>query len=110
MTTDVRTPAATLLDAAPATLDAACCPRCGASDALLSLLTSMTRYFACRRCDCRWEVLAGGRWPCGKAGGRPRLRALQAAPERRRRDDLCVRIDDPAPAEWTRRGARHRLF
>ena len=41
----------------PATeADSACCPRCGASDAVLSLLTSMTRYFACRRCDCRWQV------------------------------------------------------
>jgi hypothetical protein len=37
-------------------IDPTCCPRCGASDALLPLLTSMTRYFVCRRCDCRWEV------------------------------------------------------
>jgi len=36
--------------------DPARCPRCGALDAVLNLLTSMTRYFVCRRCDCRWEV------------------------------------------------------
>jgi len=33
-----------------------CCPRCGASEAVLSLLTSMTQYFACRRCANRWRV------------------------------------------------------
>ena len=42
---------------APSTeVDPACCPQCGASDAVLSLLTSMTSYFACRRCNRRWEV------------------------------------------------------
>ena len=33
------------------------CPRCGASEPVLSLLTSMTRYFACRRCANRWQVV-----------------------------------------------------
>jgi len=32
------------------------CPQCGASDATLSLLTSMHRYFACRRCSHRWQI------------------------------------------------------
>jgi DNA-directed RNA polymerase subunit M/transcription elongation factor TFIIS len=32
------------------------CPQCGARDNVLSLLTSMTRYFACRRCRYRWQV------------------------------------------------------
>ena len=32
------------------------CPRCGASEAVLSLLTAMNRYFACRRCANRWQV------------------------------------------------------
>jgi hypothetical protein len=32
------------------------CPQCGASDATLSLLTSMHRYFACRRCNHRWQI------------------------------------------------------
>lgn len=41
---------------APSTHVGSVCPRCGASDATLSLLTSMTRYFACRRCHCRWDV------------------------------------------------------
>lgn len=35
------------------------CPRCGASDGTLSLLTSMHRYFACRRCNCRWQEHVG---------------------------------------------------
>jgi hypothetical protein len=43
-------------DALALELDPACCPRCGAADAVLNLLTSMTRYFACPRCNCRWEV------------------------------------------------------
>lgn len=34
------------------------CPRCEASDPVLTLLTSMTRYFACGRCQHRWEVAA----------------------------------------------------
>ena len=37
-------------------LDGDRCPHCGASDAILNLLTSMTRYFACRLCPQRWEV------------------------------------------------------
>ena len=37
-------------------VDPACCPQCGASDAVQTLLTSMTRYFVCRRCNGRWEV------------------------------------------------------
>jgi len=41
------------------------CPRCAASDAVLSLLTSMTRYHACRRCDYRWQVSASGAPPEG---------------------------------------------
>jgi hypothetical protein len=32
------------------------CPLCGATDAVLTLLTSMTRYFACRRCQYRWRI------------------------------------------------------
>ena len=32
------------------------CPRCQAPDAVLNLLTSMTRYFSCDRCDHRWQV------------------------------------------------------
>ena len=32
------------------------CPLCGATDAVLTLLTSMTRYFACRRCQHRWRI------------------------------------------------------
>jgi hypothetical protein len=39
------------------------CPRCETPDPQLKLLTSMTRYFACTRCEHRWDVsrLAGGR-------------------------------------------------
>ena len=33
-----------------------CCPRCGASAPVLRLLTSRTRYFACRGCANRWQV------------------------------------------------------
>lgn len=36
--------------------DPECCPQCGASDALLTLLTSIRKYFACRHCTRRWEV------------------------------------------------------
>jgi transcription elongation factor Elf1 len=32
------------------------CPRCGAPDVVLKLLTSMTRYFACGRCGSMWEI------------------------------------------------------
>lgn len=38
------------------TLNDNCCPRCGASDTALTLPTSMTRYFVCRRCDYRWQA------------------------------------------------------
>lgn len=37
-------------------VDSACCPQCGASAAVQTLLTTMTRYFACRRCNGRWKV------------------------------------------------------
>jgi transposase-like protein len=33
------------------------CPRCQASDLAMTLLTSMTRYYVCERCQCRWQVL-----------------------------------------------------
>ena len=32
------------------------CPRCDSADVALSLLTSMTRYFACRLCAWRWNT------------------------------------------------------
>lgn len=32
------------------------CPQCGAPDGVLSLLTSMTKYYACRQCHGRWQV------------------------------------------------------
>ena len=32
------------------------CLRCGAPGATMTLLTSMTRYFMCDRCECRWQV------------------------------------------------------
>lgn len=32
------------------------CPWCGARDPGTTLLTSMTRYFACRRCEHRWNT------------------------------------------------------
>jgi hypothetical protein len=32
------------------------CPRCSAASGTLNLLTSMTRYFVCGRCQCRWQV------------------------------------------------------
>ena len=32
------------------------CPRCSALDGTLSLLTSMTRYYVCRHCACRWQI------------------------------------------------------
>ena len=34
------------------------CPRCGAVDTLMSLLTSMNRYFACLHCRHRWHLAA----------------------------------------------------
>ena len=36
--------------------DRLCCPRCSASDPRATLLTSMARYFACRRCEHRWQT------------------------------------------------------
>lgn len=32
------------------------CPRCSAPCGALNLLTSMTRYYVCGRCECRWQV------------------------------------------------------
>jgi DNA-directed RNA polymerase subunit RPC12/RpoP len=32
------------------------CPRCSMPFSTLSLLTSMTRYYVCPHCDCRWQV------------------------------------------------------
>jgi len=32
------------------------CPQCDALEATLTLLTSMTKYFACLRCHHRWRV------------------------------------------------------
>jgi hypothetical protein len=32
------------------------CPRCGTPGGAQSLLTSMTRYYVCRQCACRWQV------------------------------------------------------
>jgi len=32
------------------------CPQCGEQKIVLSLLTSRTRYFACRSCQARWEI------------------------------------------------------
>ena len=32
------------------------CPRCSTASGLLNLLTSMTRYYVCGRCQCRWQV------------------------------------------------------
>ena len=32
------------------------CPRCSAPCRAPNLLTSMTRYYACGRCACRWQV------------------------------------------------------
>lgn len=32
------------------------CPRCGAVDAVMSLLTSMNRYLACIHCRHRWQI------------------------------------------------------
>jgi hypothetical protein len=32
------------------------CPHCGAPDATLTLLTSMTRYYACGRCKSSWQA------------------------------------------------------
>jgi hypothetical protein len=32
------------------------CPRCKAPGGAQSLLTSMTRYYVCRQCACRWHV------------------------------------------------------
>jgi hypothetical protein len=42
-------------NALSAPLDAGC-PRCSAPDGTLILLTSITRYYACRQCGCRWQV------------------------------------------------------
>ena len=33
------------------------CPRCGAVDAVMSLLTSMHKYLACVRCRHRWQLV-----------------------------------------------------
>jgi hypothetical protein len=32
------------------------CPRCTAASGTLNLLTSMTRYYVCGRCACRWHT------------------------------------------------------
>jgi hypothetical protein len=32
------------------------CPRCAAVEPMLKLLTSITRYMACRQCEHRWPV------------------------------------------------------
>ena len=36
------------------------CPRCRATGARMTLLTSMVRYFMCDRCQCRWQVSRPG--------------------------------------------------
>jgi formate dehydrogenase maturation protein FdhE len=33
------------------------CPRCSARGGTMTLLTSMTRYYMCEQCNCRWHVL-----------------------------------------------------
>jgi DNA-directed RNA polymerase subunit M/transcription elongation factor TFIIS len=35
------------------------CPRCGAADAVMSLLTSMNKYLACLHCHHRWQLTVG---------------------------------------------------
>ena len=36
--------------------DSDACPRCGTARAAQTLLTSMTRYYACGNCAARWSV------------------------------------------------------
>jgi formate dehydrogenase maturation protein FdhE len=52
-------------------LDRQCCPQCGVQEIVLSLLTSMTRYFACRSCHSRWEVTVVGAGPGTGTGTLP---------------------------------------
>ena len=40
----------------PGARDSDACPRCGTARAALTLLTSMTRYYACGSCAARWSV------------------------------------------------------
>ena len=37
------------------------CPRCGASDVVMSLLTAMNKYLACPHCRHRWHLWLGAR-------------------------------------------------
>ena len=52
-------PRCAMIPAAAAMLPVNCCPRCNAPDGIQRLLTSMVRYYACSRCDCRWQVWRG---------------------------------------------------
>jgi hypothetical protein len=42
--------------AGPRAGDGAACPRCGTAPEATTLLTSMTRYYACGSCEARWSV------------------------------------------------------
>ena len=42
--------------AAPVRRDTRTCPHCGTATGVPTLLTSMTRYYACVRCAARWSV------------------------------------------------------
>lgn len=44
------------LDVSAETTLTGACPDCGSTNPVLSLLTSMTTYFACRRCGRRWQI------------------------------------------------------
>jgi transposase-like protein len=52
------------------------CPNCVAPGGTLTLLTSMTRYYRCPRCQRSWQVTRGvGTDRECQAGGVPALRA-----------------------------------
>ena len=40
----------------PGARDSDACPRCGTAPGILTLLTSMTSYYACGSCVARWSV------------------------------------------------------
>ena len=58
------------------------CPRCGAGGANTTLLTSMVRYYACKRCGYSWTERVATSVP-GAVGAASRVLALVPRLERR---------------------------
>jgi hypothetical protein len=60
------------------------CPCCSAPSGAPGLLTSMTRYYVCGRCACRWQVARD------QDGDHPLTHDLECAADQRRGHDGLV--------------------